>query len=348
MRVTRIEPGELAPVHWERLAGGSFFASRGFLELWRARGGRPVAWLAELDGSPAAMVPGVEYGLGPFARFASLPEGCHGGVFADPGLGAGRPAVTRALFDAIAARGYAKSWVFDFYASAPQHPAFAAAPVETTLVDISDPDWAPADRKLWAQIRKARREGIRLQRFDWGRHAGGFLTLVQGTARHHRVRQRYSVTMYRALADLAERDPRVRWVYCEHDGCPASSHIYFVERDTIQAWQSHFDRRFSFLKPNQYIRFTECRDAAQHGVRWLNLGSTPPGAAGIAYYKARWGGRRAHFALWTRYEGLGALASTLGSRWAPEAGAGPAPDPAAAQVRKDCPEALAVSGRSAR
>jgi len=330
VRVARIEPCQLAPGVWERLASGSFFASRGFLELWRTRGGRPVAWLAELDGAPAAMVPGVEYGFGPLARFVSVPDGCYGGVFADPAIEAERPAVSRALFDAIARQRHAKSWMFDYYATGAAHPAFASARVETMLADISDSAWTPADRKLQSQIRKARREGIQIQRFDWSSHHQGFLALVKGTARHHRVRPRYSAGVYRALAALAERDARVRWVYCEHDGRPASSHIYFVERDSILAWQSHFDRSFSFLKPNQYIRFTQCREAAQQGVRWLNLGSTPAGAAGIAYYKARWGGLRMRFATWTRLEGLGALADALRVRRAPgAAGAAvePSPDP---------------------
>ena len=319
IRVARIEPRALPAVVWERLAGGSFFASPGFLELWRTRGGRPVVWLAELNGAPAAMVPGVEYGLGPLVRFASMPEGCYGGVFADPALAGERPAVAHALLDAVARRHYAKSWVFDFYAAAAGHPAFSSTRVETLLADISDPNWAPADRKLQAQIRKAQREGIRVERFDWSRHGPGFLSLVRGTARHHGVRPRYPARLYRALARLAERDPCVRWVHCEHDGRPAASHIYFVERGSLQAWQSHFDRAFSFLKPNQYIRFTQCREAAARGARWLNLGSTPAGAAGIAYYKARWGGQRVHFATWTRLEGLGALADALRARPAPVA-----------------------------
>ena len=323
MRVTRIAPDDLAPATWERLAGGSFFGSRGFLELWRSAGGRPVVWLAELDGAPGAMVPGVEYGIGPFTSFVSLPDGCYGGAYSDPALGAERPVAARGLLDAIARRHYARSWVFDYYASALQHPGFSAARMETTLADISDPDWVPPDRKLNSQIRRARREGIALQRFEWARHHDGFLALVRGTARHHRVRPRYAAATYRALARLAERDERVRWVYCQHDGRPASSHIYFVERDTMLAWQSHFDRAFSFLKPNQYIRFAQCRDVAREGVRWLNLGSTPAAARGVAYYKARWGGQRVSFVSGTRVEGLGALAARRG---------GAAPQPAAAPV----------------
>lgn len=322
LRVARIEPAELPS--WDRLTAGSFFASRGFLDLWRTRGGRPAAWLAEVDGAPAAIVPGVEFGRGPLARFVSLPDGCYGGVFVDPAVEADRGVFTRALFDAIVERRYAKASVFDYHASAGAHPAFANEHVETLLADISDSDWEPADKKLRSQIRKAGREGIRVQPFDWSRHRKGFLALVRGTARHHDSRPRYSARFYHALAKLAGRDDRVRWIHCEHDGRTASSHIYFVEGDTLQAWQSHFDRSFSFLKANQYIRFHQCRDAARRGVRWLNLGSSPAGSDGVAYYKARWGGRHVRFATWTRMESLGRLADLVLGRAVPE---GPMPAP---------------------
>lgn len=86
-------------------------------------------------------------------------------------------------------------------------------------------------------------------------------------------------------------DPRVHWLWCEHQGRPACSHIYFSERNVLQGWQIAFDKSFSFLKPNQYIRFTMCRRMAARGITRLNLGATPEGADGLLYYKRRWGGR---------------------------------------------------------
>jgi hypothetical protein len=199
--------------------------------------------------------------------------------------------------------------VFDFHGSVGPHEAFLATPAEARLVDISDPNWAPPDAKLRSQIRKAAREGIRVERFDWGRHHRGFLQLVQCAARHHGERPRYRPSLYRDLASLAERDSRIQWLWCERDGRAAASHIYFVEGDTLQAWQSYFHREFSFLKPNQFIRYTLCHTMAQRGIHWLNLGSTPARAAGLEYYKVRWGGKVFRYMSWTRWEGLGALAA---------------------------------------
>lgn len=292
---------------WDRLAGDSFFASRGFVALWRHAGGRPVAWVAEDAGRLAALLPGVEYGAGPILRFASLPDGCYGGLRLDPALEGERGRRSAALLDALARRGYAKARIFDFHRSLAPHASFEMEREVTRLVGIGAPDWQPADAKLRAQVRRAVREGVRAEPFDWARHHRGFLALVAASARRHGARPRHPARFYAALADLAARDPRVRWSYFERDGRPVASHVYFVERDALQAWQSHFDRRFASLKPNQYLRLAACRAAAAGGARWLNLGCTPAGADGLAYYKSRWGGTPVSYLSWSRWRGLGAL-----------------------------------------
>ena len=309
--VARIAPADVDAGTWERLTGGSFFASPGFLALWATRGGRAVAWLATLDGVPAAAIPGVEFGRGPLARFVSLPDGCYGGVFCAPAAEAGRPRLARALLAAIARRHYAKAIVYDFRATAGEPAAFARAFAETSRVDISAPGWEPPDPKLRAQARRASRAGIRVERFDWERHHAGFLALVRGTARHHGVRPRYAAAFYHALAALAARDPRVLWLHAELGGRPVASHLYFLDGESLQAWQSHFDRSFAFLHPNAFLRLGACRAAARDGARWLNLGATPAGAAGVAAYKARWGGQRVRFPVWTSTGTPGLLADAL-------------------------------------
>ena len=307
MRVERRPLGEVPADEYARLVGGSFFASPGFPGLWRALGGRPVAWTVEAEGALAAVLPGVEFGRGPLARFASMPDGCYGGLFVDPALERERETLARVLFAGLAGRHYAKAFVFDFHGLVPCGPGFDAMRCETALVDISDPGWMPADRKLRAQIRKAQREGLRLEPFDWDRHHAGFLALTALTARGHGLRPRYTAAFFEALAGLARRDARVRWVWCQHDGRPVCSHIYFEQGGILQAWQSCFDRDFSYLKPNQFVRFSVCREMAGRGVGWLNLGSTPEGSPGLAYFKARWGGRRVAYHGYVRREGLGLL-----------------------------------------
>lgn len=345
MRVSCRALADVPDAAYARLTGDSFFASRGFLDLWRAKGGRPVAWTVEADGALAAVLPGVEYGRGPYTRLACMPDGCYGRLFVDPTLEPERAAVARELFDALARRHYAKVHIFDFHGTALRPAGFAVASCETSLADITGPEWWPPDAKLRSQIRKSVREGIRVERFDWERHAAAFLALSAAAARRHGLAPRYPPAFYRALAGLARRDARVMWAWCAHGGRPACSHIYFLEGATLQAWQTCFDRTFSFLKPNQYIRFALAREAERRGAVWLNLGATPEEAPGLAYYKARWGGRRVSYASYVRKQGLGLVADAALARraramapgaarpWAPEpVTTEPVPGPVAAPM----------------
>ncbi len=303
MKIERRPLAAIDPRIYDALAVDLFFASRGFLELWSLQGGRPVVWTVEADGTTAAMLPGVEFGRWPLDRFLSMPDGCYGGLLLAPGREAEHPALAAALLASLVRHGYAWTHLFDFRATLSRHPAFRVSRCHTTLVRIDDPEWWPADRKLCAQIRKAEREGIQVERFDHRRHLDGFLALARSTYRRHGLPLRYEPAFYDALARLAESDPRVVWRWCERDGHPASSHIYFVERGVLQAWHSCFDKAYSFLKPNVYIRHSLCRELSAVGFAWLNLGATPAAATGLAYFKARWGGRRVDFLHHARVHG---------------------------------------------
>ncbi len=290
MRIARQPLERIPPELLERWSGGAFFTSPGFADLWRTRGGRPVAWTLEADGALAAVLPGVERGAGPLARFASMPDGCYGGVLVDPARGAEARRFAAALVERLARRRYVRATVFDFHRRLDAIPGFRREEHETTLIDITDPNWEPPDAKLRSQARKAEREGIVVESFDWDRHHEAFLALAEGTARRHHAAPRYGRAFYAALAALARRDRRVVWRWCALDGRGACAHIYFVERGMLQAWQTYFDPAFSWLKPNPYIRVDTCRAQARLGVTHLNLGATPPYAVGLAYYKRRWGG----------------------------------------------------------
>ncbi len=286
----------------------SFFNSSGFADLWRAVGGTPVYWVVEDDdGDLAGFLPGVEFGLRGFRRFQAMPDGCYGGLHLSPGKPDDKEVIGRLLLDAIAGAGYLKAFVTDFYADFDRHGDFRAEKLRTTLVDIGDPGWQPPDKKLHQEIRKAEREGIVVERFDAQNHMKPFLGLVRETELRHDRKPRYPHRFYAALAELAARDDRVQWLWCEHDGRPAASHIFFMERNMIVNWQVYFDKTFSFLKPNQYTLYMMAKEASQKGIRFLNLGSSPPDAVGLQTYKGRWGGKVHEYCCLCRKSWLGKL-----------------------------------------
>lgn len=306
MKPRRMPLTEVPDATLESLGGGGLFASRGFLELWRGTGGCPMAWTIEADGAVAALLPAVEFGSGPLVRLASLPDGLSSGLLVHPAMEHARSAFGAALLEGIARRRYRRVDVFDLRATLPAVSGYSVQGAHTRLVEIG-PDWVPADAKLRSQIRKAAREGVVVEAFDWARHHRRFLGLAECTYQRHGVSPRYPAGLYRRMAALATRDPRIRWLWCEREGTAVSSHIYFVDHDVVHAWQSYFDKRFSCLKSNPYIRYAVCRDVAREGVAWLSLGATPAGARGLAYYKARWGGTGVRFATYVRREPVGRL-----------------------------------------
>ena len=296
MEIFRQPLSEIPQGLLEPCIGDSFFASALFAGLWEEKGGAPVVFVARDDDGVAGVIPGVEFGHGFWKRFMSMPDGCYGGVFTDPKHPADQSTTTAELLDAVIARRYLRTFLFDFDGHLPTDDSrFQTMDLVTTLVDIAHPDWVPPDKKIQSQIRKAEREGIELQPMDWAQHGEQFLQLLRMTEVRHQSTCKLPPSFFKRLAEAAQADSRIHWVWCEYQGQGVCSHIYFLERGMLQGWMIIFDKAFSFLKPNQYIRFVTCREMALRGVRLLNLGGTPDNAPGLDYYKRRWGGKDIHY-----------------------------------------------------
>ena len=291
MKVTRCQ--ELSQSQADtigRLTAASVFCSPGFMHLWRHLGGKPVYWVVEEHGELQAVLPGVEFGAAIWRRFQAIPDGCYGRAFFADTARDRKRAVVEALAVALRKARYAKLYIYDYYNSFEAPGGFPTMDCATTIVDISSPDWEPAHESIRRGIKKAEREGIDTRVFDWDKDAAGFVELMLKTERRHGRSARYPEVFFRGLAELARHDERIRWLWCEHDGEPAASHIYIAEGGAIIYWQGYFDKKFSFLRPNHYMHYTTAKTAAAQGTKYLNLGASPDTADGLKTYKDRWGG----------------------------------------------------------
>ncbi|UCC44583.1 MAG: GNAT family N-acetyltransferase [Candidatus Zixiibacteriota bacterium] len=282
---------ELSPETINRLNADSFFSSVDFARLWETQGGRATYFVTEEDGRPMTVLPGVEFGHGPLKRFQSMPDGCYARLV-DMGCPADRvQEAVGSTLTAIRKAGYLRGYLYDYYAQLDQSWTDATEDCSSILVDISDEEWQPPDKKLQSEIRKARREAIEVQRFDPSNHLAGFLSLVRMTAARHGQKPRYSDAFFENLGKISTEDERIIWLYTERDKKPAASHINFVLGDTLLNWQVFFDKKFSFLKPNQFMLHTAATSVVSQGVRRLNLGASPEHADTLLTYKQKWGGR---------------------------------------------------------
>ena len=306
MDTARVAPEELpAPVTtW--VNRNTLFGSLRFARLWEVIGGRVVFWTVSSSETITAVLPGVEFGGGKLTRFQSMPDGLYAPLMSP----SGRPAEegsSDALVAALERAGYLKIVVNDFVGRAAQPDGFRRVEGETILVDLSGGDWQPPDGKLRSEIRKAEREHVRVVDFSLNRHLDNFLDLVKRTAGRHDRQPKYRPEFYHELARLAMIEERIRWLVCEHEGEIAASHIYLLEGDQILYWQAHFDKNFSFLKPNQYMTFRVAEELRTRGFSTLNLGASPPEAEGLADYKMKWGGRIFNYPIWERRSLLGRM-----------------------------------------
>ncbi|HUV31818.1 MAG TPA: GNAT family N-acetyltransferase [Acidobacteriota bacterium] len=290
MKTVRCTSSRLAREVIDRLNAASFFSSMGFAELWRVQGGREVFWVTQSEEQVLAVLSGVEFGRAPLTRFQAMPAGCYAELVTVADTDIDRPTVAQSTIQALTEAGYAITYLADYWSHLGPLPGAEASGCATVLVDITDPGWQPPDRKIQSEVRKAEREGIGVERFDARRHLDGFLSLAKATGKRHSHKPLYTERFFRQLAALAERDARIRWQYTEYRGEPVASHVNLVLGDTLLNWQVYSDRAFSFLKPNQYMLYTAAKKAAEDGMRYLSLGTSPPDADSLAAYKHKWGG----------------------------------------------------------
>lgn len=284
----------------------TFLGSTGFARVWEAVGGTAVAWIVVDSEDIVAALVGVEFRQWPLTRLQMMPDGCYARLFVQAAVPAERTQITRELMAAIGRHGYARVHCADYFQELGLTGS-GTRECETLVVDISDPTWQPPDAKLQSEIRKAEREGVTIDTFNAAAHMDAFMKLVSQTEARHGRTPRYSRAFYVMLASLAETDNRITWNYVEQSGSPVVSHIYFVEGETVLNWQIYFDKEYSPLKANQYLMYTAAKSLTMMGVKYLNLGASPPDAEGLRAYKEKWGGQAYRYPVTTRTSWLGKI-----------------------------------------
>jgi len=303
MTVERLTAAQLPPAVVQRLNQATLIASPRMAALWRPLGGRDVYWCAMEGGEIAVALTAVEFGIRPLKRLQAMPDG----LYARPVIvseGANIDSVMPCLMTAISTAGYARVFINDYFGVCDVSKTYAVVENRTTVINIASPDWQPPDPKIQSEIRKAEREGVTATAFDT-RDMDEFLFLMESTEVRHGRDSKYPEVFWRGLADLARVDRRVQWVNIVHEGKLAASHIYFVEGEMLLHWQAFFDKKYSFLKPNQYLMYTTARTWVRHGVTMLNQGASPSDATGLVEYKLKWGGTERRYRCLVKRSGLG-------------------------------------------
>ena len=289
MTIRRLLLQDLAEPVRLKLNQLSFFTSDGFCNLWRTLGGRPVCYLGQEGSEDLFALSAVEFGRLFWKRLQAMPDGTYGRIvkLADSVDSA---QAGQLLLQKLHGAGYIKVHVYDFHMEFPRPAKWEVKDCQAHVVELTGPEWQPPDGKLRSEIRKAQRDGVQIRKYDDSIDRDAFHKLREATEARHGGKGRYPIEFYDALARLTREDDRVWWYVVEADRELAASHVYLRDGNMLLNWMVHFDKKFSYLKPNQLMTFTLAERGIENGVTRLNLGSTPIEVPTLAAYKEKWGG----------------------------------------------------------
>jgi Acetyltransferase (GNAT) domain len=290
---------------WSLLTGNSFFASPAFASLWETFGGHEVFLADEEQGILKAGMAGIVFGRKYLRRFRSMPEGFYGGIYWSDTVSEMEKGQFIASFEK-----YLKKEKFiraDIHnPPSPFHAAaFAERTASTHILHLENNSYEYSNPNMTRYIRHARKEGdFRIAVLDDENYLDGFYRLVLATCRRHNVRPRYSREFFSRLLAVSKKDSRVIWPIVLSGDTITASHIRFVERSQIFAWQNYSDRDDP-LRPNYLLYDYIINLAISRNIKEINLGGSPPGADGLVAFKERWGGRKSTYSYYTYLSGLG-------------------------------------------
>lgn len=269
------------------------YTSPRFLAVLAREFGEAGYFVARSGDKVIAALPSVEIGTGFFRRMQALVDGLPSPLWIAPDCEEYRAEIQQAVIEAISERNYAKAVVTDFdniFDSRNAKVKWQA----TSLINLAQTSGAgvtfPPDNTLRSEIAKAARDGVKVLSLDYEGHMNEFNRLMMLTEERHGRKPRYTSELWHGFAWLAKSDSRFRLYCVTQDNALAAVHAYIVDRETALNWQIYFDKSFSSLKPNQAITAFAIEKFRTEGVKYLNLGATPPEATGVIDYKKKWGG----------------------------------------------------------
>ncbi len=304
IQIQPLSDKEIQTEQLQQFSGYDLFSSIDFCNLWQCIGGKALFWTAYENDKIIGVLPSVEFGMKNFKRIQSMPDGCYSNLLCDDDFQ--RDEIEKQIFNEILSAGYLKIFIYDYFNKYSSVKLFDRVKCNTTLVEISQ-EWTPPDKKLVSEINKAERENVKIQKFVYEKHFEKFIKLMKATEKRHGRKPKYPNQFFKRLASLSEKNDNIQWLVVEHENELAASHINFVIGETLLSWQIYFDKKYSFLKPNQLLLFYAAREAVQKGITKLNLGSSPEQAYSLKYYKEKWGGVNYEYYCYVKKTWLGKL-----------------------------------------
>ena len=175
IQVRPLSDKEIQTEQLQEFSGYNLFSSIDFCNLWKCVGGKPIFWAAFENNKIIGVLPTVEFGMKNFKRLQSMPDGCYSNLLCDDNFQ--RDEIEKQIFNKILSAGYLKIFIYDYFNKYLSINRFDKVKCNTVLMEISQ-EWIPPDKKLIAQISKAEREKVEIQKFVYKKHFEKFIKLM--------------------------------------------------------------------------------------------------------------------------------------------------------------------------
>lgn len=243
--------------------------------------------------------------------FYSMPHGTYGGVVWAEGVEVGvKQAFLEFISDYLGGRRFSRVVIVDFdgHLTDWQGHHLDRSPSFTHILPLEDVDSYRPHKKIEYDLRAGRKEKSEIIDIGAGSDVEAFYRLYRLTeSRHGRKRPRYAKRFFDAILTHLAGTDMLYWTGLRAGGKLAGSQIHFIHGDSLINWQTVSDYEMRHFHPSQMLMDDAIRRAVSKGLRRVNLGASPPDAAGLIQYKQRWGAHRFRYQILAARSALRAL-----------------------------------------
>jgi hypothetical protein len=170
----------------------------------------------------------------------------------------------------------------------------------THVISLDDTDEYRPHKKIEYDIRAGQKVESKIIRIDSPSRVAEFYRLYRMTEKRHGTRgPRRGLSFFEAVYNHLAGSGKLYWTGLTVEGSLVGSQIHFIHGETLFNWQTVSDYEMRRYKPSQLLMDDAIRYAAEQGLTKVNLGASPPEAAGLIRYKERWQGEKIEYDLLT-------------------------------------------------
>ncbi len=307
MRYRLLGEKEIDRVQWGQLLehspGSTVYHTAEWAELWSSSFPyfRAAFAVVQDDGRYLAGLPLVLRGCYPLIRIYSMPMGGYGGLLVRsdaPGRAEDYFGGLKKIVDRLRPCFWQMVDFENRMGFLVKH-RFSRDVVVTQLVDLEAYRGISRQRTKRGAVQSSRR-GVEVVDLEDEEQLESGYRLLGFRDESYGQRTKYPYRFFQGLwRNLAPRG-LARMAVARHQGKTIGFIVDLFYRDTAIYWDGASHPEFRSLRPADALIQATIGWGLSKGMRWLNLGASPPGAQGLERFKKSWGGQVREYYVFTR------------------------------------------------